>query len=915
MALFAREHELAAVHALLEPGTGAALVLRGEAGVGKSALLNELAWAGKRAGIRVLATAGMSLQMQQPFAALSHLLGPVLDDPELAAGYGVACEVVRSSVAGEIPSSDKPFSVAYAVLELLSAYSTSGRLLVMVDDAGWIDEESWRVLGFVGRRIEFDDISLIMAMRDGLETDRRLRDGLLPTLRVEPLPHEAATALLDHVAPGLHPHPRSRILMEAGGNPLGLLELSDEVKRRGDAVMSDASVSLPARLEQTYASVVSELPDATQSLLMVASFNDGHSLQETLDATALVLRRPVTLEELQPAIAARLVSVENGFELRFRHPLVCSAVRQIATVSGRRQAHQAFADVLRVQPERSIVHRAAATAGKDDELARELASVARKARLRGAVSATVSALERSAQLTVDESSAASRLLWAALSAAEMGDIETVERLVRGVAGARLTGSAPARLAWLQQTYLAAPWEGSIALRTLLEVVDRMRLSGDVGLALDSLVVMSLRAWWASADASARELIVAMAKKLDESLTDLRSVYVLAVVAPDALGSLPLERLTELAGTGETDPERLHLLASTATCLGALGLSNVLHAEAVAGLRRQGRLGTLTRALAGQAWAAVLIGNAQLAVTAAAEARALGEETGYVSYALVADVSRAAALALRGETAAADTVVAAVEAQLGPTGRQALLPMLQLARGLSALASGHPDDAYDQLARSFAADVQSHPSQQFATLAHLAEAAAKSDRLDRLGPILAELRPVAVATKSPSLIMSLTYADAAREHAVDTGESFRLALQTDLSAWPFERARLQLAYGTTLRHNRRRRESRAYLRAAGETFEGLGARCWAQWAWQELRASGETTRRGEDRSNSLSPQELQIATMAAQGLTNRQIGSQLFLSPRTVSSHLYRIYPKVGVTSRNELHRVLGAQLGQQNGAE
>ena len=178
---------------------------------------------------------------------------------------------------------------------------------------------------------------------------------------------------------------------------------------------------------------------------------------------------------------------------------------------------------------------------------------------------------------------------------------------------------------------------------------------------------------------------------------------------------------------------------------------MLHAEAVAGLRRQGRLGTLARALAGQAWAAVLLGDARLALTASSEARALGDETGYRSYALVADLSRAAALALRGETAAAADVLEGAESTLVPVGRQALFPMLQLARGLSALASGRPDDAYEQLVRIFAAgDVGFHPSQKFATLAHLAEAAAKSGQLDWLRPIVAELTPVAAATKSPAL---------------------------------------------------------------------------------------------------------------------------------------------------------------------
>ncbi len=908
MALFARESELNAINALLgQPGTGGSLVLRGEAGVGKSALLDAAISHARRSDVRTLTTAGVSLQLQQPFAALAHLIRPLLNDPQETNCGPETRGVVRAALAGEDVPADRPFSVAYAVLELLAACATSRRLLVAVDDASWVDEESWRVLSFVGRRISFDEIGLVFAMRDGPEAEDRLRGSPLPTLRIEPLPDEAAAALLHHVASDLRPNIRDRILAEAGGNPLGLLELSDEVKRHGDSVKSEAALPLPTRLVQTYAGLVSELPDATGSLLMMAAFNDGHSLQETLDATALAFEREVTLDDLEPAVSARLVSVDDRFELRFRHPLVGTAMRQITSLADHRRAHLAFADLLRDDPDRSVAHRAAAAIGKDDDLARELASTARRARRRGALTAVVTALERSAQLTVDEPSAASRLLWAALSAAEIGDVATVERLVNEASQARLTLSGRARLAWLQQTYLQAPWSGSIRLRTLLDVVDQMRSAGDRGLALDSLVVMSIRAWWSSADPETRDLIVSMARALDEPLTDARAVYVTAVVAPLEHGSSALDRLTELAGAGETDPERLHLLASTATCLGAVALSNVLHAGAVAGMRRQGRLGTLARVLAGQAWAAVLLGDARVALTASSEARALGEETGYLSYALVADLSRAAALALRGETAAADEVVAGVESALPSTGRDALLPMLQLARGLSALAAGRPDDAYDQLLRPFQSSVACHPSQKLAMLSHLAEAAAKSGQLARLQPVLADLAPLATSTRSPSLLNSINYAEALLAQADDGGESLCMALDADLSGWPFDRARLELAYGTALRHRRRRRESRPYLRAAAEGFEALGAQRWAEWAWQELRASGETVRRAEDRSAGLSPQELQIAMMAAQGLTNREIAAQLFLSPRTVSTHLYRIFPKVGVSTRTELHRVLSDQ--------
>lgn len=244
MALFARENEVKSACALLaRRGTGGALVLRGEAGVGKSALLNEVISAGQRADVRVLATAGVSLQMQQPFAGLSHLMRWVLNDPALPDRHPDAWDAIRSAVGGQDVPVGNPFSVAYAVLEVLSACATKQGLLLVVDDAGWIDEQSWRVLSFIGRRIGFDQIALVMAMRDGVETDRRLRDSFLPTLRIEPLPDEAAAALLDRVAPALHPRIRSWILREAGGNPLGLLELSDEAAEQAALVLVEQLVA------------------------------------------------------------------------------------------------------------------------------------------------------------------------------------------------------------------------------------------------------------------------------------------------------------------------------------------------------------------------------------------------------------------------------------------------------------------------------------------------------------------------------------------------------------------------------------------------------------------------------------------------------------------------------------------------
>jgi ATP/maltotriose-dependent transcriptional regulator MalT len=309
------------------------------------------------------------------------------------------------------------------------------------------------------------------------------------------------------------------------------------------------------------------------------------------------------------------------------------------------------------------------------------------------------------------------------------------------------------------------------------------------------------------------------------------------------------------------------------------------------------------ALASQAWVAVHRGEARLALAAAGEARDLALERGRIQFVISAHLTEGIAEALRGNVAGALAIAAEEEARLHAGGRHPFLCLIQMVHGLAMLADGRPSDAYEHLARVFDPDDPAfHPHAQMSVVAHLVEAATLAGRLDDAESIIAQCRTVAAGAPWPVLVVALRYADA--QQAADPEPAFVDGLRHDLSAWQFERARLQLAYGAWLRRHRRHVESRPLLREAQQTFQALGTVPWAERARHELRATGETVRHRSDRTGELTAQELKIAELAASGLSNVEIARQLFLSPRTVSTHLYRIYPKVGVRSRSGLSNAL-----------
>ncbi len=388
------------------------------------------------------------------------------------------------------------------------------------------------------------------------------------------------------------------------------------------------------------------------------------------------------------------------------------------------------------------------------------------------------------------------------------------------------------------------------------------------------------------------------------------LYVLALCDPAEHGASVLARVgRHQPGSGTAHQD--YLLGYAAGAIGAFEQGVGFLTAAAAGFRARGWLGLLS-----QGWSAVLLGQAGLAGPAAEEAARLLTERGSPLWAACAELIQAVLAGRRGDTATATGIAARAERVLLMGGLPPLLAQVQLARGTAALGAGRYDEAYGQLSRIFDPhDTAYHPHLRAWALVDLAEAAAGGGYQDAARRHIGELIPEAAATGSPLLRASLAVAGPMLA-GDDAQGQFDAAFGARLAAWPLHSARLQLAYGMWLRHRQQAGESRAPLRAARDTFDALGANAWAERARRELRAACERSGQPAPRAlDLLAPQELQIARLAAEGLSNREIGQHLYLSHRTVRNHLYRIFPKLGITSRTELATVVGASpgLGQAAG--
>lgn len=887
-------------------------MVRGPVGIGKTALLNAAVGSARSKGAWSLSVTGVQAETRMPFASLRQLLSPILREPSTVAPEGR--ELILSVSAGVPQSSDvQPQRVGLSALELITAAAARGPLCLLVDDAQWIDQQSWEVLAFLGRRLEADPVLLLAAVREGPEATARLEGSGLPELTLQPLAPDAAVTLLDRVAPDLSPVLKTKVIAQSEGNPLGIIELAGVAVRLDAAAPLPDSLPLTARLERTYAAVVSGLPAETRSLLLVGALDDSDQVQELTSAGSLLLQREVSADSFQPAVAAGLV-VTDGITLTFRHPLIRSAVRQAASLSERLAAHAAIAEVLPADIDRTVWHRAAAAVGPDEDLARLLASMAARAR-QAAPDVALAAFERSVTLSEDAQARADRLLWAAVAAHDLGAVSKVRALLDTVDRRDLRGAQHAWYLWSREALLGESFSAGTRATRMLDILQRMIDEEDHEHAIDSLELMALTHWWAVPSPAARAELLALADQLDTGPAHARLVRVFALVAPLERCRQTLRSLAELVRDPPSNPSELGALLQSANAVGDYGTAALFAQNAVDGTRRLG-LADLIACLIDQAYMAAHTGRPRLAITAGEEARALAVETRQPLHAIAASLNGALGEALRGNIAAALQIADQEEARLQAGTPHPFFCLIQVARGVALLADGRSQTAYEQLVRVFdPADPAYHPYVRLSVLAHLAEAGTLAGHTSTLNPIVEECRRIAADAPFPVLDVGLRYASAvlADDHRAE--DAFAAALAVPLDAWPFDRARLQLACGAWLRRQRRPGDARPHLRAAQQAFDALGTVPWAERARRELRATGETVRRSADKTAQLTGQELHIAQLAAAGLSNKEIASQLYLSPRTVSTHLYRIYPKVGVRSRSGLAAALrtGLSPGQADG--
>ena len=905
--LIGRNDEVARVNAVLDRvrGRGGALLIRGDPGIGKSALLESARDRASVLGARTLVTDGVESESELAFAGLHQLLRPLssriqgLPDPQrraVDAAFGVDDRVEPD-----------PFRVAVAAYRLISDAADSSPLLLIADDAHWLDRSSLDVLTFIARRLDDEPVVFIAGIRGGFST--ALEAAGLPILELDCLSASDSERLLDRVAPGLSLDVRSRVLAEAAGNPLGLVELARARPGSGDPVelLSPVPATLPARLERAFGARLDELDEDTRLTLLAAALDGRASIEELLSAARLVSGHELSLSGLDSA-AERGLAQAHGSEVRFHHPLIRSAAKSTAPLAQRLAMYAALAEVVR-DPERRLWHRAACAVGHEEEVASALEEQAQIARRRGAVMVAAAALERAAMLTADPRRKGERLVRAAELVYDLGGVEVVSRLLREAEPLDVGPVEAARAAWLEQMISGDVWFEKGAAKTFVTIADQLLAGRDRDAALRSLVPIAHRCWWTRSRARTRQYVVDAAERIGFPEDDPRLLAVIALANPEVTAPSVRRRVGRWRLHEITDPVAAMYAGIAAEKAGDFAAGSRLLARAVERLREQSRLGMLTQALVHYAWAATNAADWKAAETASAEAATLARETRQPQFGLTAQLVGALALAHRG----IETDLDALLTRLGraPTAMNGgpLLAPAHLARAAAALGEGRHEDSFRALWPVFdQEDPAYHRFMRWPAVLDLVEAGGRGEHAAQVAKVMGELEAIARRSQPPILRAGLACARPLLSDDDHAEALFVAALGDESRDYPFLRARTLFSFGRWLRRQRRSSDSRAPLRDAITLFDALGSTRWSERTRQELRATGEKIGpRTPDARDRLTAQELQIAELAAGGLSNREIGERLFLSHRTIGSHLYRIFPKLGITDRAQLRVALEPQ--------
>jgi DNA-binding CsgD family transcriptional regulator len=901
--LLGREREREVLDRLLDSvraGRGGVLVVHGEAGVGKTAVLEYAVEAARE--FRIARTSGVEAEMELPFAAVQQLCSPFLDFLDrLPQPQHEALGVAFGLNTGLAPN---PFLVGLAVLGLLAEAAEERPLLAVADDAHWLDHASARALAFVARRLLAEKIALVFAAR---EPDDLLSG--LPELHVLSLGHRDARMLLESALPArLDEHVLDRIVVETRGNPLALLELPRGLTptQLAGGFGLPAAVPLSASIEESFTRRLASLPGDARRLLLVAA-------ADPVGDPALVWRAAQQLGI--PGSVAETVEanglLELGARVVFRHPLVRSAVYRAAGLKERRAVHRALAEATdpEIDPDRRAWHRAQAASMPDEDVAAELERSAGRAQARGGLSAVAAFLERAAALTPDPTHRAKRLLVAAGAKRDAGDLEAALGLLVGVEAEVLDELGRARVDLLRGQIALEQRRGGDAGRLFLSAASRLEsldpelaretyleaLGG--AMASDVEVIGGAPAVAAAARAAPRGTAPPRTVDvlLDAFTTRLTDGY--AAAAPTLARALEL--LLAMDVSGEDVGRWLSVSTSRNSNIVALEMwddeaLHLLAARQVQVARDAGALLHLQFALSFLARSHMLAGELTAASLMIDEARLIAEATG--TPALVNAPMILAAW--RGSEAQASELIDATSEEAATRGWTSN----NYARSVLYNGLGRHDAARDAAWEAFQPDPIGYGSWLLPELAEAASRTADRALLESALEWLSERTRVissgwatGIEARVRALLSEGEVADSLYRQSIADLSGTRVRL---------ELARTHLVYGEWLRRERRRLDARKQLRTALEAFAGMGAEAFARRAERELLATGERARkRTVDTLDQLTPQETQIARLAANGHTNREIAAQLFISPSTVEYHLRKAFRKLGVKSRTQLaHR-------------
>jgi len=909
--LLDRAHEQALLYELLDSarrGRSTTFVVTGEAGIGKSCLLEHAVQSAT--DMEVTCVSGVESEMGLSFAGLHRLLTPFLAELDtLPSPQRSALQVIFGLSDGPPPDQ---FLIGLATLTLLTDAAARKPLLCVLDDAQWLDEETIGIVAFVSRRLFADHVALLFAVRGGRDSIPAFAG--LRTVSLQGLSKQSSHALLNSVVTtDLDYDVANRILEATAGNPLAIIELTEELSAQNSCVESDPFQPLPVgrRIEERFLRVVRGMTKDAQLLLLVAAAEPTGESRLVMGAAEFL---GVSAESGDGPETSGLVSLRP--RVSFRHPLVRSAVYSAASPADRRRVHRALASVCMGEPSRDMHawHLGAGAADPDEAVAGELEASALRARRRGGYVAESSFLTRAAELSQETHRYIQRLLGAATAAASAGLQARARALLDRAMREPVDGLQTAYGRWLNGLFLMH--EGSYGrapqelLAAALAYEPQDRTQARIVL-LDALGAVCLAGQRAEGTSPIEIAKVALTLPRTPSRTAGRMADALldGIATRLVVGyaeSVPMLQ----AAIRSWAPEEIPAENVTLWCqLGTTAALELYDDEALFGWvraiedlsRERGSIVLLRVVLYGLSTAAGLAGRFADAEAYNREAHELNAATGAPSgLDPMIDVELHG---LRGREEETREAAAFVEQMAYAVGFEAAHWRGQIALSRLELGLGRYREALT--AASGLADATPFGVTGL-VLPDIVESGVRSGDLAAARQALTQIAERAHANRTPWVLGLLARCSALMATPADAEALYQQAIgHLEQTRMAFDLARTHLLYGEWLRREHRRIDARTQLRLALDSFLSAGAEGFAERAQSELRATGEHTHhRASSTANELTPQERQIAELAAQRVTNREIAAKLFISAHTVDYHLRKIFHKIGISSRRELEAAL-----------